>query len=119
MNRWVVVGAVSMAIAVALGAFGTHALRDTLTDKQLGWWATAQQYQVWHSLALLAVGIIGASRAVGWLFVVGIAVFAGTLYAMALGGPTWLGAVTPIGGASFIAGWLLLAVQSAKSRSNP
>lgn len=105
-----------MAVAVALGAFGTHALRDTLTDKQLGWWATAQQYQVWHSLALVLLGLLPVNKIAGWLFVVGIAVFSGTLYAMALGGPTWLGAVTPIGGASFIAGWLTLVYSTLKSK---
>jgi uncharacterized membrane protein YgdD (TMEM256/DUF423 family) len=114
MNRWIVVGAVSMAVGVALGAFGAHALRDSLTAKELDWWRTAQEYQVWHALGLVLLGILESSgrrlSVVGWLFVVGTLVFSGTLYAMALGGPTWLGAVTPIGGASFIVGWLVLAV---------
>ena len=122
MNKWTTIGAVSMAIAVALGAFGAHALRDTLTDKQLGWWNTAQQYQVWHALALVLLGVIEAHsgspiKAPAWLFVVGTLVFSGTLYAMALGGPTWLGAITPVGGASFIAGWLTLAVSSLRARA--
>jgi uncharacterized membrane protein YgdD (TMEM256/DUF423 family) len=120
MNRWIVVGAVSMAVGVALGAFGAHALRDSLTAKELDWWRTAQEYQVWHALGLVLLGLLDPSgrrlAAVGWLFVVGTLVFSGTLYAMALGGPPWLGAVTPIGGASFIAGWIALAL-SARARS--
>jgi uncharacterized membrane protein YgdD (TMEM256/DUF423 family) len=120
MNRWIVVGAVSMAVGVALGAFGAHALRDSLTAKELDWWRTAQEYQVWHALGLVLLGLLesqGRRLALsGWLFVVGTLVFSGTLYAMSLGGPTWLGAVTPIGGASFIAGWIALAL-SARARS--
>jgi uncharacterized membrane protein YgdD (TMEM256/DUF423 family) len=120
MNRWIVVGAVSMAVGVALGAFGAHALRDSLTAKELDWWRTAQEYQVWHALGLVLLGLMesqGRRLALsGWLFVVGTLVFSGTLYAMSLGGPTWLGAVTPIGGASFIAGWIALAL-SARARS--
>jgi uncharacterized membrane protein YgdD (TMEM256/DUF423 family) len=115
MNRWVVVGAVSMAVGVALGAFGAHALRDTLAVEQLGWWHTAQQYQVWHALGLVFLGLLERNgRRVtfpSWCFVVGTLVFSGTLYGMALGGPRWLGAVTPIGGASFILGWLALALS--------
>jgi uncharacterized membrane protein YgdD (TMEM256/DUF423 family) len=109
-----------MAVGVALGAFGAHALRDSLTAKELDWWRTAQEYQVWHALGLVLLGLLesqGRRLALsGWLFVVGTLVFSGTLYAMALGGPTWLGAVTPIGGASFIAGWIALAL-SARARS--
>ncbi len=115
MNRWIVVGAVSMALGVALGAFGTHALRDVLSAKQLAWWHTAQEYMVWHALGLVLLGLLESSgrrlTVVGWLFVVGTVVFSGSLFAMALGGPTWLGAITPIGGASFIVGWVLLAVS--------
>ena len=120
MNRWIVVGAVSMAVGVALGAFGAHALRDSLTAKELDWWRTAQEYQVWHGLGLVLLGLLESSgrrsTVAGWLFLVGTLVFSGTLYSMALGGPTWLGAVTPIGGASFIAGWIALTL-SARARS--
>jgi uncharacterized membrane protein YgdD (TMEM256/DUF423 family) len=107
-----------MAVGVALGAFGAHALREVLLDKRLDWWQTAQQYQVWHALALVLVGLLDPQgdrhRLSAWLFLAGTLVFSGTLYAMALGGPTWLGAVTPLGGASFIAGWLALAMKAAK-----
>jgi uncharacterized membrane protein YgdD (TMEM256/DUF423 family) len=115
MNRWVVVGAASMAVGVALGAFGAHALRDTFDAKQMEWWHTAQEYQVWHALALVLVGLLSSSGrrlgVVGWLFIAGTLVFSGSLYAMALTKATWLGAITPIGGASFIAGWIALAMQ--------
>ena len=118
MNRWIVVGSLSMALGVALGAFGAHALQDQLTPKELGWWQTAQQYQVWHALGLVLLGLLQKSgrehKTVAWLFVVGTIVFSGTLYAMALGGPTWLGAFTPLGGASFIAGWVALAWASRR-----
>ena len=105
-----------MALSVALGAFGAHALRGSLTAQQTEWWRTAQEYQVWHALGLVLVGVLeGGGRrlsSVGWLFVAGTAVFSGCLYAMALSGPTWLGAVVPVGGVCFITGWLALAASS-------
>ena len=121
MRRWVLVGALSMAVAVALGAFGAHALRDVFDSKQMEWWHTAQEYQVWHALALVVAGLIegqtGRSmRAVAWLFVAGTLVFSGSLYLMALTGQTWLGAITPFGGAAFIAGWITLAVVVAQRK---
>ena len=97
------------ALAVALGAFGAHGLKDRLATVAgaAGWWETATFYLLVHAVAVGAV----ASPSV-WparLWAVGAAVFAGTLYAMALGGPRWLGAVTPLGGTMLIAGWILLA----------
>ncbi len=116
MHKWIVVGAVSMAVGVALGAFGAHALRDVFDAKQLAWWHMAQEYQVWHALGLVLVGLIEAHTQrprtlVAWLFVAGTVVFSGSLYLMALTKATWLGAITPIGGASFILGWIVLAVS--------
>jgi uncharacterized membrane protein YgdD (TMEM256/DUF423 family) len=108
-------------LAVAFGAFGAHALKDRLDEYALGVFQTAVQYQFYHSLALLAVGVIALSqphsallRSSGWLFVVGIVVFSGSLYALSLSGLRWLGAVTPLGGLAFIAGWGCLAVASWK-----
>jgi uncharacterized membrane protein YgdD (TMEM256/DUF423 family) len=117
MNRWIVVGAVSMSVGVALGAFGAHALRDVLSSKELEWWRTAQEYQVWHALGLVMLGLLNGPRLVGWLFVAGTLAFSGSLYALALGGPGWLGALTPVGGASFIAGWLVMAVSFGKKKA--
>jgi len=98
------VAALSGAIAVAAGAFGAHGAVGQAAD----WLRTGGQYQLIHAIAAL-VALRLEARGPGWLFVGGGAVFAGTLYLMALGAPRWLGAVTPIGGAALIAGWLWLA----------
>ena len=107
------------ALAVALGAFGAHALRDRLEPGLLANFQTGVTYQFYHALALFAV-VLALSRWpastlptwAGWLFVAGIAFFSGSLYLMAFTGQRWLGAITPIGGVAFIVAWLLLAVTS-------
>ena len=108
--------AVLMAVAVALGAFGAHALRSRTSPELLLVWQTAVTYHAWHALALLGIGLyllqrpdatLGAWSA--WLFVAGIVLFSGSLYALVLTGTRALGAITPIGGAAFIAGWLVFA----------
>lgn len=104
MNRLVILAALSGAIAVAAGAFGAHGAAGQARE----WLQTGGQYQLIHAVAALVAARMGASGA-GWCFVIGGAVFAITLYLMAIGGPRWLGAVTPIGGTALIAGWLLLA----------
>ena len=112
MNRAIVVaGALLGGSAVMLGAFGAHALRESLSPEQAGWWATGVQYQMWHALALLLVAALPVRRAglAAGCLGGGAAIFSVTLYAMALGGPRWLGAVTPIGGVLMIAGWAVLA----------
>jgi len=96
--------ALSGALAVAAGAFGAHGANGQAED----WLRTGGQYQLIHAVAALVALRVDA-RGPGWLFVGGAAVFAGTLYLMALGAPRWLGAVTPLGGAALIAGWLWLA----------
>ena len=108
-------------LAVALGAFGAHALKSRLTPDLQAIWQTAVQYHGWHALALLAVGLLilhFPDRAglgwSAWLFVVGIALFSGSLYALALTANKALGAITPIGGIAFLAGWLVLAWTVAK-----
>jgi uncharacterized membrane protein YgdD (TMEM256/DUF423 family) len=99
-----------------LGAFGAHALQSRVDVESLGWWHTAVEYQMWHALAVLALGLSGLRRLrlPAWLFVAGSLVFSGTLYAMALGAPRWLGAITPLGGLAMIAGWLVLAARTAR-----
>ncbi|MEO8460469.1 MAG: DUF423 domain-containing protein [Dokdonella sp.] len=103
------------ATAVAAGAFGAHALRATLSVDALSIWHTAVEYQFWHALALLALAVTSAShraRAVAVAtisFAVGIVLFCGSLYALALDAPNWIGVITPIGGLAFIVGWLALA----------
>ncbi len=108
-------------LAVAFGAFGAHALRDRLDEYSLRVFETAVQYHFYHSLALLAVGVIALSqphtvmlKSAGWLFTLGILVFSGSLYLLALTGTKWLGAITPLGGLAFIAGWACLAAVGWK-----
>jgi uncharacterized membrane protein YgdD (TMEM256/DUF423 family) len=109
-------GCLSAFVAVAAGAFGAHALRDTLPPDRLDVFETAARYQMYHALALLLVGWLGPSggraaaiRPAGWLFVAGTVLFCGSLYVLALSGVRWLGAVTPLGGLAFLSGWLALA----------
>lgn len=111
-------GAILAGLAVLFGAFGAHALKASLGTEALGWWNTAVQYQMWHALAVLAIGLSGIRRfrLPALLFVGGAMVFSGTLYAMALGAPRWLGAVTPVGGIVLIAGWVLLAWRGRSGR---
>ena len=108
--RIIAAGASLGASGVMAGAFATHALKGHLGVEQLGWWQTAVQYQLWHALALLLTAALPLRRPapVAWLFGLGVVIFSGSLYAMALGAPRWLGAITPIGGLSLIAAWLML-----------
>jgi uncharacterized membrane protein YgdD (TMEM256/DUF423 family) len=107
-----VIGCVLAFVAVAAGAFGAHALRGRVAPDLLAVFETAARYQMYHALALLAASWSarrGGGGAAGWLFFAGIVVFSGSLYLLALTGIRWLGAVTPIGGLAFMAGWLALA----------
>ena len=114
-RRFLWLGALSACIAVAAGAFGAHALRDAVTADRLVVWETAARYQMYHALALLVVAYLagqksaGPARVSGWLFVAGTVLFSGSLYALTLTGITLLGAITPLGGVAFLAGWLVLA----------
>lgn len=101
MNWLLALAALSGAVAVAAGAFGAHAA----TGDSVEWLKTGSHYQIVHALAAL-IAVHAGARGAGWLFVIGGAVFAGSLYLMAGGLPRWLGAITPIGGVLLIAGWL-------------
>jgi uncharacterized membrane protein YgdD (TMEM256/DUF423 family) len=118
--RWIAIGALSAASSVGLGAFGAHALKDTLAPDQLGVWNTAVHYQALHALALVAFGVVAErwrTRALAaWCFLAGTALFSGSLYALALGAPRWSGAITPLGGVAFITGWLALAWSAWRAR---
>ncbi len=110
---WVGVAAVYGALAVAAGAFGAHGLRGRLAPEMLGAWNTAAQYHLLHSVVLLALGLLelASERSVrlpASLIAVGVLLFSGSIYGLALGGPRLLGPVTPIGGALLIAGWVSL-----------
>jgi uncharacterized membrane protein YgdD (TMEM256/DUF423 family) len=115
---FVTVGALSGFVAVAAGAFGAHGLRARLAPDLLAVFETGARYQMYHALAMIAAGWVvsrtpGAAAAwAGWLFLAGTIVFSGTLYALALTGVRWLGAVTPLGGLCFLAGWLCLALAA-------
>lgn len=118
-------GSLSAFLAVAAGAFGAHALEARLAPERLDTFQLAARYQMYHALALLAVAWActrwpgGASTWAGWLFVAGTVVFCGTVYALGLGGPRWLGAITPLGGLSFLVGWLLLAWAAFSGEPRP
>jgi uncharacterized membrane protein YgdD (TMEM256/DUF423 family) len=122
---WLLVGAILGGLAVAAGAFGAHGLKSMfLADgalsaadqQQLANWETAARYQMYHALAILAVGLLSGRQPSRWLwlaglaFVLGTAIFSGYLYVLVLTGQTWLGAVVPIGGLLFLAGWAALAI---------
>jgi len=107
--------AVSAFLAVALGAFGAHGLRDRLTPDLLAIFEVGVRYHMYHALALIGVALAlerwpsPAIQWAGWCFLAGTLIFSGSLYVLALTGVRWLGAITPLGGVAFLAGWLLLA----------
>lgn len=116
-------GALSATLAVAAGAFGAHALKGHPSPEDLSIFETGARYQMYHALGLLAVAWAvtrwpgGAVHAAGWLFVIGTLLFSGSLYALALSGVRWLGAVTPLGGLAFLAGWVCLAFGAWRGRA--
>lgn len=118
---FITLASLSGMLAVIIGAFGAHALRGKLDDYAMGVFETAVQYHFYHALALLAVGVIALNqphttllKSSGWLFLLGTVIFSGSLYVLAITGVKWLGAITPLGGLAFIAGWACLATASWK-----
>ena len=124
-RTWVVTGCALAGLGVAAGAFGAHALEGTLSPESLAVYETASRYALVHAVALLFVGLASATwpdrrwNLAGGLFVAGIIVFAGSLYLLALTGVRWLGAIRPIGGACFLAGWLSSALAAGRSITRP
>lgn len=123
MDRtFAILGAIIAGLAVAVGAFGAHAIRGHLTPEEQAIFETGARYQMYHGLALLATAWAASRwpgdpvRWAGWLFVIGTILFSGSLYALALTGIRWLGAVTPLGGLSFLAGWALLVTGIWRGR---
>lgn len=121
MRLWIFLGAVNGFLAVAAGAFGAHALKARLSVDLQAIFETGARYHMYHALALLAVGVLthlkptsGAASAAGWAFQVGILLFSGSLYVLALTGIRGLGAVTPLGGVAFLVGWVLVAVAALR-----
>jgi uncharacterized membrane protein YgdD (TMEM256/DUF423 family) len=113
-------GAVFMALGVLLGAFGAHALKSILSPEMLAVYKTGVEYQFYHALGLLLIGLIGfqvKSKYLQWsglLITIGIILFSGSLYVMTLSGIKAIGAITPVGGLSFVAGWIFLAIAIIK-----
>lgn len=120
--RWFAIGAWLGAVGVGLGAFGAHGLKSRVSAEMVAVWETGARYHLIHALALLATGWAcerwpgTLTSAAGWLFLAGVAVFSGSLYALAVTGVRALGAITPLGGLCFIAGWACLAVGAMRSR---
>jgi uncharacterized membrane protein YgdD (TMEM256/DUF423 family) len=118
---WIAIGAIAGAVGVALGAFGAHGLKDRVSPDLLAVFETGVRYHMYHALALVAVGLLMTRGTAGWLvstagvlFLAGIIIFSGSLYAMTFTGARWLGAVTPLGGVCFILGWVVLAVVALR-----
>ena len=124
MNKTILItAAILLALAVALGAFGAHALKDKLTEEMVRVYQTGVQYHFYHALGMLLVGMLTAYKTSkylnwsAWLLVAGILLFSGSLYILAITGIKGLGAVTPFGGVSFIVGWVLLAIGILKGHT--
>lgn len=121
MKTFIILGAINAFLAVALGAFGAHGLENKLEPKYLEIWKTGVQYQMFHALGLVAIGIISgkveASSLLswsGWLMLIGIILFSGSLYVLSTSGIKVLGAITPFGGVAFLVSWVLLIMFSIK-----
>lgn len=121
---FLMIAAGSGFFAVLLGAFGAHSLKSRLSESLMSAFQTGVQYHFYHTLALLAVALL-MQRSVmttwvvsaGYSFIAGILLFSGSLYALAFGGPRWLGPVTPLGGLCFMAGWLCLLISAWRMES--
>ena len=122
MRIWIVIGAVSGFLSVALGAFAAHGLQARVGPAELAVFETGARYQMYHALGLMAVAWAanlrpsGSVRLAGWLFVLGIVLFSGSLYLLALGGLGAFGIVTPFGGVAMMAGWGCLAYWAFTAR---
>src|SRR4051794_880434 len=123
-KTWLLIGTVFGGLAVMLGAFGAHALKD-IEPRQLANWETAARYQIYHGLALMVVGLLVAGRdsrlihVGGACMVAGTIIFSGCLYLLVLTGQRWLGAVVPIGGTLMIVGWVCVAIGVGVQRAAP
>ncbi len=122
MKTFIVIGAIAMALGVMLGAFGAHGLKNKLTPDLLAIYHTGVEYHLYHALGLLLVGVlvnqfpqVSGLQLGGWLLLAGILIFSGSLYVLAISGVRWLGAITPIGGLAFIAGWVWIAWSLARA----
>ena len=119
MKLFLIIGAFNAMLAVALGAFGAHGLEGKLSEKYMDIWDKATAYQMYHALGIIAIAILNGTtkmnlNTAGWLMTLGIVLFSGSLYLLALTQIKVLGAITPIGGVLFIAGWVMLMIAAIK-----
>ena len=123
MPFFIIAGAINAFLAVAFGAFGAHALKEKLSEKYLAIWETAVQYQMYHAIGLIVIGILMSPTIIGhvsqlswagYLMLAGIVIFSGSLYVLSLSGIGILGAITPIGGVAFLIAWVLVIVAVVK-----
>lgn len=122
MKLFVALGSLNMALAIAFGAFGAHGLKGKISQDLLANWNTAAHYHLIHGIALLFIGLLISKlgeysswvQIAGWLFIVGIILFSGSLYLMAVTQVKTLGAITPVGGISFLIGWIMVMITSWK-----
>ncbi len=119
---FIILGSVNSALSVILGAFGAHMLKERLAEDLMATFHTGTQYHFFHSLGLFAIAFVTSllpnsslAQWSGWLMFIGIILFSGSLYILSFTGIRWLGAITPLGGMSFIIAWLLLAIATAKA----
>ena len=119
---WLLIGSVGGFLGVAGGAFGAHALKSRVSEQMLSNFDTGTQYLLAHAVALLVVGVLasrpstGDLTVVGGAFTIGMIIFTGSLWIMALTGHRWLGAITPLGGTALIVGWIAFAVAAARGQ---
>lgn len=123
---YIIIAAVSGFFAVVVGAFAAHGLKKVLAPEMIEVVKTGVQYQMYHALALLVVAFLlihkpatAGLKASGWAFILGSLMFSGSLYTLAMGGPRWLGPITPLGGLCFLVGWILLAIAGWRMKSEP
>ena len=121
MKLFIILGALNAFLSVALGAFGAHGLEKTVEPKYLEIWKTGVQYQMFHATGLLVIGVLLGKMPAntllswsGWLMLIGIIIFSGSLYVLAVTQISVLGAITPLGGVSFLAAWVLLIIAAVK-----
>jgi uncharacterized membrane protein YgdD (TMEM256/DUF423 family) len=122
MKTFIIIGAVNAFLSVALGAFGAHALEGKISQKYIDTWNTGVLYQMFHSIGILIVGVLAGNIASssllnwsGWLMLIGIILFSGSLYILSISGIKVLGAITPLGGVAFLIAWVLLIITAVKS----
>ncbi|KMK95833.1 DUF423 domain-containing protein [Rossellomorea marisflavi] len=122
MKTFIIIGAINAFLSVALGAFGAHALEGKISAKYIETWNTGVQYQMFHAIGILIIGVMLGNLAPssllswsGWLMLIGTILFSGSLYVLSLSGIKVLGAITPLGGVSFLAAWVLLIIFATKN----